>query len=290
MQIIWKPSPNYSGNMGSKTVIVVHWWDLPEKKPSLMGTVNWLCNPAAQVSAHYVVSGTTVYNLVKETDVAWHARDANSFSIGIEVDPNTPPGTYETVSQLCREIAARHLMSLPWAIKPHREYVNTSCPGTLDLERIKRGTQGAQGGADDMTFDQVFDNCFITLAHRWPSEQERSSWRASGLEPYTWVQRFAPNPVVNDRVALEQYQNAREKAGAKYPGGAAKFASDRLNGGDNFQKIMDRDIPYYLDKERRVEELLKAPQAPQTPAITPEQQRDIKIGQSLKTLLKEAQS
>lgn len=152
MNVIWKPSPNYSPNLEAKTVIVLHWWDRPEKNPSLSGTVSWLCNPISKVSAHYVVSGTTVYQLVNESNVAWHAMQANSFSIGIEIDPNTPAGTYETVSQLCREIAGRHLMSLPNAIRAHRDYVQTECPGTLDIERIRRGaTQLPPEGDPEMT-------------------------------------------------------------------------------------------------------------------------------------------
>jgi hypothetical protein len=165
--------------MGSKSIIVIHWWGNPADKPSLMGTVNWLCNPAAKVSAHYVVSGRTVYQLVAENNVAWHAISANPFSIGIEVDPNTPPGTYETVSQLCKEIATRHLMALPSAIRAHRDYVNTQCPGTLDLERIRRGA--VQGDTEMNIIVRPIGKLQVTLAkgiQMYDFEHNKALWNS----------------------------------------------------------------------------------------------------------------
>jgi hypothetical protein len=130
-------------------VIVIHWWDDPSKKPSLGGVVNWLTNAASQVSAHYVVSGNTVYQLAEENDITWHARDANPFSIGIEVDPNTPPGTYETLGELVRDIRSRR-GNLP--LKRHSDYVQTGCPGSIDLARIDREAKKKE---DDMSPEQA---------------------------------------------------------------------------------------------------------------------------------------
>lgn len=97
-EIIWRPSPNYSGNMGPKRELILHWWGDPADRPTFTGTVNYLCNPQPnnpdrRVSAHYVVSDTKIAQLVDERNVAWHARQANDWTIGIEVDPNTPGAT-----------------------------------------------------------------------------------------------------------------------------------------------------------------------------------------------------
>lgn len=46
--------------------------------------------------------------------------------------------------------------------------------------------------------------------------------------------------------ALSQYFQGRELGGDTYPGGAEKFALDRINGGDNFKKVMNRDMPSYV--------------------------------------------
>jgi len=55
---------------------------------------DWLCNPEAEVSAHYIISPQgAVVSLVDEDQRAWHAgagrwgdiEDVNSRSIGIEL-------------------------------------------------------------------------------------------------------------------------------------------------------------------------------------------------------------
>ena len=57
--------------------------------------VDWLCNPASQVSAHYLIAASgDVVAMVDEDLRAWHAgasawggiQDVNSRSIGIELD------------------------------------------------------------------------------------------------------------------------------------------------------------------------------------------------------------
>ncbi|SDJ34311.1 N-acetylmuramoyl-L-alanine amidase [Nonomuraea jiangxiensis] len=55
---------------------------------SYAGTISWFQNPAAQVSAHYVVksSNGAITQMVRDKDVAWHAGNStfNNRSIGIE--------------------------------------------------------------------------------------------------------------------------------------------------------------------------------------------------------------
>lgn len=62
---------------------------------SARAALDRLCDPAAEVSAHYLVGGDgTLWQMVREEDRAWHAGagswqgqgDINSRSIGIELD------------------------------------------------------------------------------------------------------------------------------------------------------------------------------------------------------------
>ncbi|MFT6530204.1 MAG: N-acetyl-anhydromuramyl-L-alanine amidase AmpD [Psychrosphaera sp.] len=79
---IWKESPNKSSRSGSQiSHIVIH-----TTQGSYSGSINWLINPASQVSAHYIIrsSDGQVTQMVRENDKAWHARTANPYSIGIE--------------------------------------------------------------------------------------------------------------------------------------------------------------------------------------------------------------
>lgn len=42
---------------------------------------------------------------------------------------------------------------------------------------------------------EIFSQCFITQAYRWPIDPEKDSWKESHEAAYTWVQEHAPNPV-----------------------------------------------------------------------------------------------
>lgn len=89
--------------------------------------VERLCDPVAEVSAHYVISETgRIWNLVPEEQRAWHAgagqwgdvRDVNSRSIGIELaNDGTHPFPEPQMAVL--EDVLRDLMSR-WSISPER--------------------------------------------------------------------------------------------------------------------------------------------------------------------------
>ncbi len=85
-------SPNHEGRPPGRDVdiLVIHYTGMETAGAALAR----LCDPAAKVSAHYVIDEDgTVYRLVAEDRRAWHAgvscwhgdRDVNSRSIGIEL-------------------------------------------------------------------------------------------------------------------------------------------------------------------------------------------------------------
>lgn len=96
-----------------------------------------LCDPAAEVSAHYVVlEDGRVSQLVPEDRRAWHAgagawageRDLNSCSIGIEIAhpghagglPPYPAGQVAAVIRLARDIVARRAIPA-WRVLGHSD-------------------------------------------------------------------------------------------------------------------------------------------------------------------------
>ena len=88
---------------------------------SFWGSVEWLQNPDAHASAHYVVARRGgIAQLVRDKDVAWHAgnRLINEQSIGIEITGKThdPAGftkaQYESAARLSAYIARRSLMPI----------------------------------------------------------------------------------------------------------------------------------------------------------------------------------
>lgn len=132
-------SPNFTpGRSGRKiSGITIHWWGDPRQNPKVEGVVNWLCNPRAKVSAHYVATGTnrTVYCLVNCKDTAWHAGNwgANLTTIGIECDPRCRNEDYDVVAELVADIW-RFYGKLP--LYPHKHWRSTDCPGNYDIGRI----------------------------------------------------------------------------------------------------------------------------------------------------------
>ena len=118
-----RPSPNHGERRTGARVdaVVLHYTGMRDGASALAR----LCDPAAEVSSHYVVhEGGAVIQLVPEARRAWHAGrgtwaghdDLNSASVGIEIVngghdfglPPYPPPQIEAVTALCRDIAGRH--------------------------------------------------------------------------------------------------------------------------------------------------------------------------------------
>jgi N-acetylmuramoyl-L-alanine amidase len=91
--MMYTPSPNYNERLNGSVprVIIVHYTDMISANAAL----ERLCDPGAQVSAHYLIEQSgIVHQMVDDHHRAWHAGksfwqkevDLNSLSIGIELD------------------------------------------------------------------------------------------------------------------------------------------------------------------------------------------------------------
>ncbi len=114
------PSPNQGERVGPLDMLILHYTGMPTAQVALAR----LCDPAAEVSAHYFVfEDGRIVQMVDEERRAWHAgrgfwdgeRDLNSRSIGIEIAhvghdgglPPYPDAQIAAVIALCRDILAR---------------------------------------------------------------------------------------------------------------------------------------------------------------------------------------
>ncbi|TYB97761.1 N-acetylmuramoyl-L-alanine amidase [Micromonospora sp. WP24] len=73
---------NYGAGRSSRiTTVIIH-----VTQGSYAGTISWFQNPAAGVSAHYVVKSSNgeITQMVREGDTAYHARSGNAYGVGIE--------------------------------------------------------------------------------------------------------------------------------------------------------------------------------------------------------------
>tara|TARA_R110000868_G_scaffold218576_2_gene469199 strand:+ start:126236 stop:126799 length:564 start_codon:yes stop_codon:yes gene_type:complete len=118
MKPIWKPSPNFSKREQEIKYIVLHgtWMD------STQAALDRLCSEEAGVSCHYLIDEEgKLYQLVKDTCVAWHAGisawkndvSINQYSLGIEL---SNPGNgvkyteaqYKTLTILLKVLLSIH--------------------------------------------------------------------------------------------------------------------------------------------------------------------------------------
>lgn len=125
MSISERPSPNFNERLTSDVrFVVLHYTGMKTCDEAL----NRLCDPAAQVSSHYLITDEGVtFQLVAEERRAWHAgvsfwrgeRDLNSASIGIELcNPGHdwgyrpfPDTQMLALKKLLHDIRARHRIS-----------------------------------------------------------------------------------------------------------------------------------------------------------------------------------
>ena len=126
MRLIEHPSPNFNDRRARLSMLVLHYTGMETGAAAEAR----LCDPAAEVSAHYVVrEDGTIVRMVAEDKRAWHAGvgrwrgmdDINSRSIGIEIVngghdfpadngtlPPYPDVQIAAVISLCLAILARH--------------------------------------------------------------------------------------------------------------------------------------------------------------------------------------
>jgi N-acetylmuramoyl-L-alanine amidase len=127
LSFIPAPSPNFNERLHPLDMLVLHYTGMKDGPAALAR----LCDPASQVSAHYMVEEDgRVFAIVPEEKRAWQAGrswwqgqdDLNSRSIGIEiVNPGHewgyrpfPDAQIATVIELCRGILSR------WPIPQNR--------------------------------------------------------------------------------------------------------------------------------------------------------------------------
>jgi len=156
--VLSRPSPNFGERRGAArpSLVVLHY----TATQSAAAALDRLCDPGAEVSAHYLVDyDGSVSALVEEDKRAWHAgagawgeiADVNSHSIGIELqnDGAEPFGEPQmaALEALLRDVMAR------WGIPPEGVIGHEHCapgrkidPGPrFDWARLARQGLAARG-------------------------------------------------------------------------------------------------------------------------------------------------
>lgn len=143
-KIEWKGSPNYRAQNGIKKKFIVFHWIVG----SLDSATAHFQNPKTKGATNYGVGEGRIHQYVKDKDYAFGSGTtyANTYGISIEHEggwlladkksrKKPTKKTLQTSAWLCAKIAREHKMGKLVPFKnafPHKHFVNTACPGTLD--------------------------------------------------------------------------------------------------------------------------------------------------------------
>ena len=164
-------SPNHGG-FGTQIALparraVLHWWGSPSGQ-NPQGIIDWLCNPASQVSAHAVVWQGNVACLVNYDEPSWANGNAtaNTTAITLECDPNDIDGTIPTIVDYLADLVRQRNLVEDFELTGHRDWYNTACPGDYypRLAEIRQAVRDDLAGItttpsqeDDMSDPQVVE-------------------------------------------------------------------------------------------------------------------------------------
>lgn len=123
----------------AQTDVVLHDFGT-DGKDTFAGTVSWFKNPKAAASAHFVVSGTNIVQMVSLEHRAQHAGPQGNNHVGIEIDPAVGRSgndqlkidTIASVRKLL--IALRDHYGVQLKTHKHSEFMSTECGDDIDLQ------------------------------------------------------------------------------------------------------------------------------------------------------------
>jgi len=135
-------SPNFSSRNNTPIRrVILHY----TTSNNVDGTISWFKNTAAQVSAHYIVDKNgDIYQMVRDSDKAWHAKYENADSIGIEhvalpgerLTPEQETATVNLIKWLMTEYKIPKEQVTGHRFTPHN-IGRTDCPHSLFGERTE---------------------------------------------------------------------------------------------------------------------------------------------------------
>lgn len=150
MNVTWIGSPNYwAGRTQEVRELLLHY--MVGTMASADATFQANVGTDRATSAHRGYEDDNRHDYVRHEDTAWASRQANPFTLNWELsaDPARPPSdtTYRNVIN----DAAIELKERGWGrevsrINGHNKYVATKCPGTVDLDRVRRGVLAVLDG------------------------------------------------------------------------------------------------------------------------------------------------
>ena len=166
---------------------------------------NWHINHNGWDSIGYhrvITSDGKIHNGMPLGNVGYHCKYGgyNFKSVGVCLTGNFCTGQDTPTSAQLRSLASvlgnwisKYNIPMENIIGHRKTGAATACPGIGLVNWLKEYRSGI---IEDMKKEDVFKQCFITVAGRWPDADEVKEWKKSNNEIYSYVQANVKNPLI----------------------------------------------------------------------------------------------
>lgn len=139
-------SNNYYKTRYSREGITIHWWGGNEQESAHDAIVAYFLRQGELrvKSTNFVVSDAKVTQMVDPDMVAWCSQGGNPTTVSIEFEPNLSDEGYKRGAWLIATLEKKYGRKLN--LYPHSKWVATSCPGSIDIARLRREADAITGG------------------------------------------------------------------------------------------------------------------------------------------------
>lgn len=241
MNIIQVPAYFFTAGRDGNPVtgITVHWMD-----GTMASADATFTGGSRQASAHYGVEDGTVHQYVQERDTAWACGNWAANLDTVSIEHSAQPGrdatdaTYQTSGQLIADICTRHgITPGPGTIRPHHDFTSTSCPGTLDVDRLIDGALSAMGAPAAAT---------ITPLPATPAqiEDDMKVLATNGTDPQVWIgDGIIRRPVWTlDTLTADQWLARNSVLGPFYRDGEVQIIPDLNSIGLDLMALVGKPV------------------------------------------------
>ena len=130
-------SNNYYSTRYAREGVTVHWWGDGTGASNHDNIVNYFLGQgeAGVKSVNYVCSDNKITLMVSPDNVAWCSQAGNPSTISIEFQPTLSAEGYKKGGWLIDQLEQRYSRTL--SLYPHKHWASTSCPGTIDINRLR---------------------------------------------------------------------------------------------------------------------------------------------------------
>lgn len=130
-------SNNYYSARYAREGVTVHWWGDGTGADNHDNIVNYFLGQgeAGVKSVNYVCSDNKITLMVSPDNVAWCSQNGNPSTISIEFQPTLSAEGYKKGGWLIDQLEQRYSRTL--SLYPHKYWATTSCPGTIDINRLR---------------------------------------------------------------------------------------------------------------------------------------------------------